>query len=101
MTNSQANSKPKPCSLKLLSLNVRGLSNYRKCRAIFTWCRKKVDLLFLQETHSQKILRINGRKNGVPTLSFRTDILYARGVAVLIRNELIDIVNGLNPGIIS
>jgi exonuclease III len=49
------NSKMKPDSLKLLSLNVRGLGNFRKRRAIFTWCRKqKADLIFLQETHTKK-----------------------------------------------
>lgn len=49
------NSKIKPDSLKLVSLNVRGLRNFRNHRAIFTWGRKqKADLIFLQETHSTK-----------------------------------------------
>ena len=40
-------------SLNLLSLNARGLSNFRKRRTIFTWCRKRnLDIIFLQETHS-------------------------------------------------
>ena len=40
-------------SLKLLSVNVRGLTNFKKRRAIFTWCRKwNADFIFLQETHS-------------------------------------------------
>ena len=49
------NSKMKPDSLKLLSLNVRGLVNFKKRRAIFTWSRKqKPDLIFLVvvETHT-------------------------------------------------
>ena len=38
---------------KLLSLNVRGLSNFKKRRAVFTWWRKqKASIIFLQETHS-------------------------------------------------
>ena len=38
---------------KLISLNTRGISNYRKRRTIFTWLRKqKPDVVFLQETHS-------------------------------------------------
>ena len=50
-----SNSKTKPDSLKLLSLNVRGLSNFRKRRAIFTWFPKqKADLIFLQKTHITK-----------------------------------------------
>jgi exonuclease III len=38
---------------KLISLNVRGLSNFKKRKSILTWCRKhKVDIIFQQETHS-------------------------------------------------
>ena len=41
------NSKAKPESNKLLSLNVRCLSNFNMRRAIFSWCRKqKADLIF-------------------------------------------------------
>ena len=37
----------------MLSLNVRGLSNFKKRRAIFAWCRKQnANIIFLQETHS-------------------------------------------------
>ena len=36
-------------------LNVRGISNFRKRRTVFTWCRKqKAGVNFLQETHSTK-----------------------------------------------
>ena len=40
---------------KLVSLNVRGISNFHKrILTMFTWCRKrKADLIFLQETHSK------------------------------------------------
>ena len=39
---------------KLVSLNVRGINNFRKRRTIYTWCRKqKADFIFLQETHSK------------------------------------------------
>ena len=42
-------------SLTSLSLNIRGLTNFRKRRTLFTWCRKKnADIVFLQETHSKK-----------------------------------------------
>lgn len=38
---------------KLISLNVKGISNFQKRRTMFTWCRKrKADIIFLQETHS-------------------------------------------------
>ena len=37
----------------MLSLNVRGLSNFKKRRSIFAWCRKQnANIIFLQETHS-------------------------------------------------
>ena len=40
---------------KLVSLNVRGIGNFKKRKTIFTWCRKqKSDFTFLQETHSKK-----------------------------------------------
>ena len=40
---------------KLVSLNVRGISNFRKRRMIYTWCRKqKADFIFLRENYSKK-----------------------------------------------
>ena len=34
--------------LLILSLNVRGISNFHKQRTMFTWCRKrKADVIFL------------------------------------------------------
>ena len=40
-------------AFKLISLNVKGLRDFRKRRTIFLWCRKrKADLVFLQETQS-------------------------------------------------
>ena len=42
-------------NLALISLNVKGLSNFKKRRMLYTWCRKKnTDIIFLQETHSTK-----------------------------------------------
>ena len=42
-------------NFSLISFNVRGISNFKKRKTIFTWCRKqKADFLFLQETHSKK-----------------------------------------------
>ena len=40
---------------KLVSINVGGINNFHKRRAIFTWCRKrKADVIFLQETRSKE-----------------------------------------------
>ncbi len=39
--------------LKIISLNVRGLRDNTKRKAIFLFCRRyNADLIFLQETHS-------------------------------------------------
>ena len=72
---------------KLVSLNVRGINNFHKRRAIFTWCRKrKADVIFLQETHSKE----ESEKQWVNEWSGK--IVYSHGspnscgVAVLIRN---------------
>ena len=81
------NSKMKPDSLKFLSLNVRGLGNFRKRRAIFTWCRKQnADLIFLQETHSTKTCESQWKKEWGSSIIFSHGSANARGVAVLIRS---------------
>ncbi|CAH3031640.1 unnamed protein product, partial [Pocillopora meandrina] len=73
------NSKIKSDSLKLVSLNVRGLSNFRKCGAIFTWCRKqKADLIFLQETHSTKAGGYKWKKEWGSEIIFSHGSLNAR-----------------------
>ena len=83
------NAKTKSDSLKLLSLNVRGLSNFRKRKAIFTWCRKqKADLIFLQETHSTKVGECKWKKEWGSKIIFSHGSLNARGVAVLIKRGL-------------
>ena len=71
------NLNSEPCSLKLLSLNVRGLGNFRKRTAIDTWCRKqKADLIFLQETHSTKTSESPWKKEwGSQIFFFLTPVL--------------------------
>jgi len=40
--------------IKVISLNVRGLSNFKKRRVISNWCRKmNSDINLLQEIHSK------------------------------------------------
>ena len=44
-------------TLKLVSLNMKGISNFHKRKTIYTQCRKKnADFSFLRETHSKKEL---------------------------------------------
>ena len=83
------NAKVKPESIKFLSLIVRGLSNFHKRRAIFSWCRKqKTNLIFLQETHSTTERQDQWRKEwGAPVL-FSHGSTNTRGVAILMKNSL-------------
>ena len=83
------NSKMKPDSLKLLSLHVRDLGNFKKRRAIFTWCRKQnADLIFLQETHSTISCESQWKKGWGSSIMFSHGCTNTRGVAVLIRSGL-------------
>ena len=83
-------------TLKLVSLNVRAISNFRKRRAIFTWCRKrKADFMFLQETHSKNdtnnewgtaIVMSHGGSN-----SCGVAILFRKGVDCVIYTKILDL----------
>ena len=73
---------------KLISLNTRGISNFRKRRTIFSWLRKqKPDVIFLQETHSTKRNEATWKKEWGATLFCSHGANNARGVAILIRNN--------------
>ena len=85
------NSKMKPDSLKLLSLNVRDLGNFRKRRAIFTWCLKqRADLTnFSSGNTYNKELRESLEKEWGSCIVFSHGGTNARVVAVLIRSGLL------------
>ena len=73
---------------KFVSLNTRGISNYRKRRTIFTWLRKqKPDVVFLQETHSTQGNEVFWQREWGATLICSHGANNARGVAILIRNN--------------
>ena len=72
---------------KLLSLNVRGLSNLKKRRAVFTWCRKqKASIIFLQETHSTIDKEKQWKAEWGAPIEFAHGSSNARGAALLLRN---------------
>ena len=76
-------------SFNLLSLNVRGLSNRKKRRVIFTWCRKKrSDMILLQETHSSRDKEQFWKNEWGGNIVFSHGKSNARGVAILFRNDL-------------
>ena len=73
---------------KFISLNTRGISNYRKRRTIFTWLRKqKPDVVFRQETHSTQENEVFWQREWGATLICSHGTKNARGVAILIRNN--------------
>ena len=71
---------------KLISLNVRGISNFQKRRMIFTWCRKKcADIIFLQETHSKKETELQWKSEWGSEIMLSHGSCNSRGVAILLK----------------
>ena len=90
--------------VRLLSLNVRGLGNQRKRRAIFNYSRSRADIILLQETHgSSKTDQIWTNEWGGKAL-FANGQSNARGVCILVnRNfdcQLTNTVKDLNGRIL-
>ena len=86
-------------ALELASLNVRGISNFRKRRAIFTWCwKRKADFIFLQKTHSKIDTEIYWTNEwGAETVmshgssnSCGVAILLRKGVDCVIHTKILD-----------
>ena len=76
-------------SLKLVSLNVRGLGDFKKRKMIFLWAkRQKADILLLQETHSTNNLEQQWKNEWGGEIIFSHGTNRARGVAILIRQGL-------------
>ena len=73
---------------KFISLNRRGISNYRKRRTIFTCCRKqKADVIFLQETHSTEKNETQWKREWGGPFYCSHGASNARGVAILNQNN--------------
>ena len=72
---------------KMMSLNVRGLSNFKKRKLIFSWCRKtKSDIIFLQEMRSKFEVQKQWEREWGETMFFSHGSKNARGVAILFRS---------------
>ena len=70
-------------SFKLISLNVKGISNFKKRRTIFTWSRKRnADITFLQETHSTLQTMIQWKNEWDGELIASHGSFNSRGVAI-------------------
>ena len=75
--------------LKIVSLNVRGVSNFKKRRTIFTWCRKKnAGVIFLQETHSNKATENQWQREWGGRMLFSHGKSNSCGTAILINNKV-------------
>ena len=75
-------------SLCILSLNVNGIRNYLKRRAIFNYCRSRAQLICLQETHSCKNDEVGWELEWGNKIYFAHGETNARGVCVLIKRGL-------------
>ena len=74
---------------KIVSLNARGLRSLTKRKAILMWLRKqKADIAFLQETYSTKEVENIWRSQWNGSLFFSHGTEHARGVLVLVRENL-------------
>ena len=72
-------------ALKLLSLNVKGIRNFKTRRAFFNWCRERANISFLQETHSTVAAETQWRIEwGAEPITCH-DSSNSRGVAILIK----------------
>ena len=74
-----------PDGIRLISLKTRGISNFKRRRTVFTWCRKKkADVIFLQETHSKKEIELQWRNEWGTEMILSHGSPNARGVAILL-----------------
>ena len=77
-------------TLKILSLNVNGIRDYKKRTTVFYWLKQqKADICLLQETHCESQNDISSWSNeweGQTFWSIGTN--YSRGVAILIKEKL-------------
>lgn len=72
-------------TLKLVSLNVKGISNFHKRKTIYTWCRKKnADFSFLQETHSKEEIETQWKNEWGAEIIMLHGSSNSCGVAILI-----------------
>ena len=74
---------------KLLSLNVRGIRNYDKRKAIFLWISKQnADVIFLQETYSTKEVEHFWRLQWKGEIFFAHGSGHSKGVMILTKEGL-------------
>ena len=76
-------------AFKLTSLNVKGLSNFRKRRTIFLWSRKsKADLVYYKRRTRSLQRRINGENEWGSEMISSHGSSNSNGVAILFKNDI-------------
>ena len=76
-------------SIKILSLNVNGLRDKIKRRAIFNYCRDRADIICLQETHTDDAMERTISLEWRYQTFFSHGDTNARGVCTLINGNQI------------
>ena len=67
-------------------MNVRGLSNAKRRKAVFTWLRKQnANIFLIQETHSTKATEPQWKSDWRCPIKFAHGKSYARGVVILFK----------------
>ena len=73
----------------IISLNVRGLNNFNKRQAVFTWLEKKrVDIALLQETYSAMSSEHTWKGEWKGPMFFSHGTTKSRGTLLLVRKDL-------------
>ena len=82
-------------NFKLLSLNARGIRDFHKRKAIFTWITKqKADIAFLQETYSSREIENQWKFQWKGKMLFAHGTNHSKGVLILFSDDSqIDIKN--------
>ena len=76
-------------NFKLISLNVRGIRDFAKRKAIFSWIKKQnADIAFLQETYSTPDVVGKWRFQWPGKMFYSHGTNHSRGVLILINDKL-------------
>ena len=75
--------------LKLLSLNIRGLRDFVRRKAVVNWINKQnADIIFLQETYSTTEIENEWRYQWKGDMFFSHGSNHSKGVLILTKNDL-------------
>ena len=89
MMSTNMNMDSKNNNLKLISLNVRGIREKNKRKAIFEWCKnKKGDIIMLQETFSTADVENSWKSEWNGTLIFNHGTCHSKGILIMLTPRL-------------